>query len=134
MLIALVGCGLFYIYLLAFPGGEAALHANEVKSMKNARNICLACRQYAREHGGNYPPSFDTLFPNYMQDRLKLISPLNSAEPVGYTYTPPPVARTDSPDTVVIEDKFAPTVDHNRIVVYANGSAQILDSATPAPQ
>jgi len=93
--------------------------------MTAARKICLACRQYSREHGA-FPPTFDALFPTYLQDRSALVSPLNGAEPIGYTYTPPAPDRIDSPDTIVIEDKFAPTLTHSRIVSYANGSARIL--------
>jgi len=98
----------------------------EAKSLFDARQICLACRQYSREHGGVFPPSFDALFPKYLQDRTALVSPLSPGDPIGYTYTPPSPARTDSPDTVVIEDKFAPTLAHVRIVVYANASAKLL--------
>jgi len=114
------------IGFLVIPSPATRLRQAEVKSMTGARKVVLACRQYSREHGGVYPPSLDTLFPAYLQDHSALVSPLNRAEPLGYTYTPPPPARTDSPDTVVLEDKFAPSVANNRIVVYANGSARIL--------
>jgi len=105
-------------------GGQ--MRKTEAKSLFDARQICLACRQYSREHGGVFPPSFDALFPKYLQDRTALVSPLSPGDPIGYTYTPPSPARTDSPDTVVIEDKFAPTLAHVRIVVYANASAKLL--------
>ncbi len=94
--------------------------------MGNARNICLACRQYAREHGGVFPATLDPLFPQYLPDRSVLASPLDPSEPIGYTYTYPGPGKTDSPDTIVLEDKFAPTLGHIRLVVYANGSARPL--------
>jgi hypothetical protein len=122
ILVVLIGSVIFLLIMRQSKPGSA-----EVKSMTAARNICLACRQYSRQHDGVFPPSLDTLFPTYMQDRSKLVSPLNPSEPIGYTYTPPPAARTDSPDTVALEDKFAPTLLHKRIVAYANGSARILD-------
>ena len=122
----LIICMGVLIGFLVIPSPAARLREKEVKSMTSGRKVILACRQYSREHGGVYPPSLDTLFPTYLQDRSSLVSPLNPGEPVGYTYTPPPPARTDSPDTVVLEDKFAPSLANNRIVVYANGSARIL--------
>jgi hypothetical protein len=134
-IIVAVICMLVFLAVMVFSsgGGGGGLRKNEFKSMTNARNICLACRQYAREHGGVYPPSLDSLFPQYFTDRTKLASPLNPAEPIGYTYSPPIPARTDSPDTIVFEDKFSPALAHDRIVVYANGSARILPipAATP---
>jgi len=98
-----------------------------VKAMTSARVICLACRQYAREHNGVFPASLDLLFPKYLPDRSKLVSPLNPSEPIGYNYTQPPPERTDSPDWIAIEDKFGTTVLHKRVVSYANGSARLLD-------
>jgi hypothetical protein len=108
--------------MLLPPTGAAALRKTEAKSLANARKICLVCRQYSREHAGLFPPSLDTLFPQYLQDRSILASPLQPAEPVGYTYTPPGPGLTDSPTTIVIEDKFAPSLGHIRLVIYANGS------------
>ena len=102
-----------------------------MKALLNVRTICLACRQYSREHGGVFPASLDVIFPRYLQDRTVLASPLQPGDPNGYTYTPPPAKLTDSPDTIVLEDRFAPTIDHTRIVSYANGSARVL---TPPPQ
>jgi hypothetical protein len=125
---------LVFLAVMVFSsGGGGGLRKNEFKSMTNARNICLACRQYAREHGGVYPPSLDTLFPQYLTDRPTLASPLNPAEPSGYIYSPPSPARTDSPDTIVLEDKFSPALAHERIVVYANGSARVLPMAAASP-
>jgi hypothetical protein len=122
IVVVLIGSVIFLLVMR-----ESKPSGTPYKSLVAARTICLACRQYAREHNGVFPPSLDTLFPAYMQDRSKLVSPLNPSEPVGYSYTPPPPDRTDSPDTIALEDKFAPAVLHKRIVSYANGSARILD-------
>jgi len=128
VIVVVIACMVVFLAVMVFtPKGGGGIRGAEVKSMTNARNIGLACRQYAREHGGVYPVSLDLIIPQYMPDRTKLVSPLDPSEPVGYTFTPPTPARTDSPDTIVLEDKFAPTLGHNRVVVYANGSARILD-------
>ncbi len=117
---------LVFLGVMVFGSGGGGVRKAEAKSMGNARNICLACRQYAREHGGVFPATIDALFPKYLTDRSVLASPLNPDEPVGYTYTFPGPAKTDSPDTIVLEDKFAPALAHIRLVVYANGSARPL--------
>ena len=117
-----------FLGVMLFTSGGGGMRKSEAKSMANARQLCLVCRQYSRDHGGVFPPSLDTLFPQYLTDRSKLASPLSPGEPAGYTYTFPGPGKTDSPDTIVIEDKFAPTLAHNRIVVYANGSARVLNT------
>jgi hypothetical protein len=116
----------FLVVMLLTSGGSGT-RKNEVLSMTNARNLCLVCRQYARDHGGVFPPALDALFPKYITDRSVLASPLSPGEPIGYTYTFPGPGKTDSPDTIVLEDKFSPALAHVRIVVYANGSARALN-------
>jgi len=119
-------CGLVFLGFMLMPSSDARMRKKEENSLVAARKVCLACRQYSREHGGVYPASLDLLFPKYLQDRSALVSPLNPAEPVGYIYTFPGPRKTDSPNTIVLEDKFAPALAHNRLVVYANASAQPL--------
>jgi hypothetical protein len=97
----------------------------ELKSESNAKQLVFACKVYAIDNNGNYPPSLDALFPTYLQDRAVLASPLKPGEPLGYKYTP---GLTDtSPSTIILlEDKFAPTLKHVRIVVYTDDKAEIL--------
>ncbi len=126
-------CMCVFMGVMMSPSASSRLHKTEVKSLNNAVKICLACRQYSREHDGHYPPTLDTLFPKYLQDRGMLASPVSPADPNGYIYTPPTPALVDSPDTVVLEDKFAQSLAHQRVVVYANSAARIivLPDATP---
>jgi len=131
--VAVICMLVFFGVMMAPPNAAQKLKNAEVKSMTNARKLCLACRDYSRQHAGNFPPTFDALFPQYLQDRGMLASPMSPGDAIGYTYTPPPVAKVDSPDTVVIEDKSAPSLTGHRVVVYANASARILmpPGATP---
>jgi hypothetical protein len=109
----------------AFSGArEKALQSN---SLINANQIWLACKLYAIDHNGGYPPALDALFPAYLTNRSVLVSPFMPGAPEGYTYTPG-LKQTDPPDTVVLEDKFAP-VKHLRIVLRLDGST----SVSPAP-
>jgi hypothetical protein len=114
---------LVFLAVMVFGSKGSGMLKLEAKSVANARQICLVCRQYARNNGGVFPPTLDALFPKYLTDRSVLASPLNPSEPVGYTYTFPGPGKTDSPDTIVLEDKFAPSLAHIRLVVYANGRA-----------
>ena len=126
-------CMLVFLGVMMMPPGKAArLRTDEGKSLVNARKLCLACWDYSREHGGTFPPTLDALIPKYLQDRSQLASPLSPDSPDGYTYTAPTPDRDDSPDTVVIEDKFSPTITHNRLVVYANASAKVVPEPPPA--
>jgi len=75
--------------LFLIPGGSRVqIRSLETKSMNNAKQIGFACHTYAVDHGGNYPPSLDALFPTYLPDRSILISPFKPGEPIGYIYTP----------------------------------------------
>ena len=49
---------------------------------------------------------------------------INPSDPVGYVYTPG--LRDDSPgDAVLLVDKFAPDLKHERIVIHADDSAAV---------
>jgi len=99
----------------------------EVQCINHAKIIGLACLTYAQDHGGNFPPSFDALFPTYLDNssRSILVSPLMPSEPVGYTYTPG--LKTTSPNQLIlVEDKFSPKRIHKRIVLHVDGSVEDL--------
>lgn len=121
--LSVVALGVFGWVILSQRGGGADQPV--AVSLKRAKALCVACRQYALDHGGEFPPSLDALFPKYLSDRQALVSPLNPAEPVGYVYTTGLKAPVRV-DTVVIEDKFAPQ-QHERIVSYADDSARVLN-------
>ena len=96
------------------------------KSLQHAKHIRLACVLYANDNNGRFPPSLDALYPDYLQDRQILISPLSPGTPIGYTYTPG-LTETSPTNSLLIEDKFAPTLKQKKIVVYVNGEGCVLD-------
>lgn len=99
--------------------------SRESKSLRNAKEIAIACKEYAIDNNENYPPSLAALVPAYLKDRSFLISPFNPAGPVGYIYTPG--LRNEPPyDAIMIEDKYSTSIKHERIVVYANGLTCVL--------
>ena len=110
------------IALPAFTGVRDK--AIETKSLSNAKFLGLACKQYAVDHGGSYPPSLDALYPTYVQNRAGFASPLMPSQPVGYNYAPG-LADYSPTNSVLIEDKFAPA-KHVRIVVFVDDSARII--------
>ena len=111
--------------LPAFEGAQS--RAKEIRSLSAAKQIGLACKRYASDNNGAFPPSLDALFPTYLTDHSALVSPFMLSDPAGYTYTPPAanLSPADAPTTVIIEDKYAPTKGI-RIVVYADDSARII--------
>jgi len=110
------------IALPAFTGVKQK--ALEARSLNNAKILGAACIHYAADHGGDFPPTLNDLYPNYVSDRTSFVSPLSPRVVPGYIYYPG--ANNSSPaDTVVLEDKFAPEQQH-RIVVYADDSARII--------
>ncbi len=120
--------------VLFLPGSGLKPATPQVQSLINAHEICTACRKYAIDHNAMFPPTLDALFPAYLNDRAKLVSPFKPDEPNGYKYTTglkPPVW----PATILIEDKFAPP--QHRVVAYADGTARVLDAqlgtGSPSP-
>lgn len=105
----------------AFTGMQE--RAVQTRALSNAKQLGLACRKYAIKNNGSLPPSLDALFPTCLSNRAILASPFMPGVPDGYTYTPG-LKQTDAPDTVVIEDKFAP-LKHLRIVVRLDGSTSV---------
>ena len=97
-----------------------------LRSLNKAKGIYRSCNAYAIDNGGNFPPSLDSLFPDYLSDREVLISPFMPGEPVGYIYTSG-LKHTSPAGTPIIEDKFALSKGHFRVVVYADGSGRCID-------
>jgi hypothetical protein len=94
-----------------------------VKSLAQAKQIGLACKLYASDHAGNFPPELDALVPTYLANKSLFISPFAPDEPVGYSYKPG--LSTSSPGAaVLLEDKFSAR-EHQRVVVRVNGSGEI---------
>jgi hypothetical protein len=109
---------------IALPAFNAVqVRAKEMKSLNNEKMLALACRQYAIDNGGGFPPSLEALFPKYISERAVLVSPLMPGDADGYTYTPG-LRDDDRSDTVLIEDKYGPA-KHVKIVVHVDASAEV---------
>jgi type II secretory pathway pseudopilin PulG len=95
-------------------------------SVRQAAQLGYEVQHYAVDHHGQYPPSLDALFPIYLNDRTILASPFKPDDPEGYLYTPPGPKDADLHNTVIVEDKYSPTLYHRRIMGYADGRGQIV--------
>ena len=95
--------------------GEAA------RSKENINQIALACRIYAGDHDGKFPPTLDVLTPDLLAAPF-LTSPFAPDEPTGYTYTPGLTIKSPAKD-VLLTDKFAGK-EHRRIVAHVDGSTE----------
>jgi hypothetical protein len=129
VLVAL-GILLFLGWSLLPPIGHGIVHTPESKSESNLRQLGVGCQAYANDHDDKFPDSLDALISPYpyIPNRSVLVSPFKLDEAMGYTYTPG-LKKTSSPDLVLIEDKFAPALKHERIVVYVDGRPAILKLA-----
>lgn len=130
-----IGFGVVLIVLalsILSPAGSgfSSVRAREIRSLEEARQLAFACRVYAEDNGGRFPPSLDALIPAYLLDRAQLVSPLDPRDVVGYAYAPG-LTESSPPKTIVIEDKFSPAAVHIRIVGYVDGSGDILKVPEP---
>jgi DNA-directed RNA polymerase subunit RPC12/RpoP len=102
------------------------------KSLSNGKQIVTACKLYAIDNNGKYPPNLDVLVPDYIVDKSTFISPFKPEEPVGYKYTPGHT-DTEDPKIIVLEDKFSPEKGM-RVVVHLDTAAEMIKvpkGATP---
>jgi hypothetical protein len=95
----------------------------EMKCLVEAKQIGLACKIYAADHQGDYPPDLDQLVPKYLPDAKILECPLiKNQAPMGYDYFG---GKDSDPGTKVLLSSKATTRTHKRIVVTSDGAAAI---------
>ena len=116
---------------LAFAAGVAGpflagveKRGAETRSLSQVRQIVLACKLYAADHGGAFPPTLAELVPDYLPDAKSLVSPLATEDPEGYNYTSG-LNEKAAPETILLEDKHA-TAQGFRIVGRVDASAEIF--------
>lgn len=114
-----------YTKMFSQPAPAPAPEANKsAESLEKVKKIYAACKAYAGDHEGKYPPTLEALAPKYVQDPALFVSPFAADEPIGYLYTPGLTVHSPA-YTVLLEDKFARDEEGERVVVYARGAATI---------
>ncbi len=93
------------------------------KGLAQAKQIGLACKLYAGDNDGKYPPNLDALVPTYLQNRALFVSPLAPSDPMGYKYH---AGLTDdmAPNTILLEDKYT-APGGGRVTVYLDCSGEV---------
>lgn len=112
---------------------EVQARAKQTKSLSNAKQIALACKLYAMDHDGNFPPTLDVLVPEYLPDRAVFICPMSGPDvPMGFEYFGG--KETDPPKKVLLVSK-ASDRRGRRVVVRVDTSGQIENyvPGLPAP-
>jgi hypothetical protein len=85
--VVLLGAGTFYLMLPELGHGEPARPA---RCMSNLNAIGIACRLYAEDRGGAYPPSLGALFPDYAPSGNLFLCPVApGSKPITHADLPP---------------------------------------------
>lgn len=100
--------------------GPVEVAVNQVKQ------LLLACRAYAADHEGRYPPALDALFPDYLDHKEALRIQNEMSPPLTLIYHPDKTEH-DDPRSVLIE--FPVVYEGKRVVGYVGG--HILEVTVP---
>jgi|694.fasta_scaffold90399_4 hypothetical protein len=101
--------------------------ALEAASMSNAKQIVTACKTYAADHEGNYPPDLDALRTGsiLLDERVFVCPLLKDDTQIGYEYYGSGMKDSDAPDKVILVGK-AVTEKGERVIVYNDSSAKMM--------
>jgi hypothetical protein len=100
------------------PGPAAA-----TQSLSQAKQIATACKAYASDNDGKFPPTLEALVPKYLPDAKLFVSPFEPEVPMGYAYA---AGLTDKspPETVLLEDRYA-SQKGKRVIVHVDMSGEV---------
>lgn len=104
----------------------------QAKATSNARMICTACKIYASDNNGNYPPNLEVLFEQgILQDRKVLNCPLkvNGVEE-GFEYYGAKLSDSASGNLIILMSKWSDR-SGKRVVCHNDGSA-LVEAPRPA--
>ena len=92
------------------------------KAMYDAKHVGLACRTYAIENGGDFPPTLDALFPDYITLKTEsLIYKKTGNEKVNrWTYLGKALTELSTGDKIVLRSKDL--FEGKHIIVRVEGS------------
>lgn len=113
-----------YTKMYSHPAPPPPVENKSAESLEKAKRIYAACKEYAGDHNGKYPPSLDALIPKYVADPSLFYSPYDETEPVGYLYTPGLTTRS-SATAVLLEDRFSVDIAGEHAVIYARGTSSV---------
>lgn len=116
------------VALPAFGTAQAA--ARETMCVAQARQVALACRMYASDNDGKFPPRLEDLTPTYLSDEKILLCPLKKdGEGSGYEYFGG--KDTDPGEKVLLRSRDRSSRGR-RIVARVDQSAESISEPSPA--
>lgn len=128
--LAIAGLVMGYLGVLMIPVlagialpvfGEVRERANLTKALSNAKQIGTACRIYAVDNDGKFPPKLDALVPDYLPDAAILACPYpNPKSPSAFEYFGG--NEKDDPQKILLASPEAP--GKGRVFVYVDGSGE----------
>lgn len=86
-----------------------------------AKSIALACRLYANDHGGRFPPALDDLFPKYINMHLSCPGEPDKRQ-WGYDYFGG--KDTDLPEKILLRSRHV--IHGRRAVVYCDADGAMI--------
>lgn len=104
------------ILLSLFSSKTPSTHWAGVRT--SCKTLSIACYQYAKDNEGKFPPSFDALYPDYIDVRDIFSVRDSRGNLIEFDYVVGAKA-SDPPDTVLIASPFR--VDGKWIVGYVDG-------------
>ena len=109
---------------------EVQIRGLETKALSNGKQIATACKIYAMDNKGNFPPTLEALVPDYISERSVFICPFDPAEPFGYTFYP---GKETDPATNVLLVSKSLSKRKRRVVVHVDGTGNIEPATTALP-
>ena len=100
--------------------------ANQMATGNNARQVVMACKVYAVDHGGSFPPSLDALVPEYIEapEVLQSRPPSEDGDVSGFEYTTG-LTDSDPGETVVLQSKRIYRLN-KRVIARLDGSFEVI--------
>ena len=131
--LAITGLVMGYVMMLFFVGmivgialpvfNSVAIKGKQTRCLAQAKQVGLACKLYASDHDGKFPPTLDDLMPDYLLDKKLLVCPLND-EKTGNGYEYFGGTDTDEPDKILLMSKDH-SPDHKRVVIHVDNSGEL---------
>jgi len=105
--------------------------SKETMELSNIRQVDIACRIFADDHGGQLPKCLEDLFPEYLSSHKPLFTiALDDDPPEPILYYAGHNSRDDAGTIIVASPRpWGSPTRHSRIVAYLDGSAGIISES-----
>ena len=130
--------------LMAWPGylepaakaaddAPANVETSEIgkASLSNAKQLGVACKLYALDHDGDYPPNLLELYPDYLATKELFPCPMVPGQDLGYAYVGGKVS--DPPKQPLLYSKSA-FADGKWVVVYNDLTGEFVKEKPKRPK